>query len=314
MFGNDTCKKIVENICPYCNEHLLMNKRSFANHIRWCKSNPKYEQILNSTKDKLSKTTRNYFIKNFGEIKEYKVKCSNCGKEIFIKCRENKFDINKKYYCCKSCASHSHILSEEQKNNISNGVRNSLLKKDKNYIFSKDKIKICPICGKEFSSKHETCSNSCGARYKIYKRLPEILQKQDKDKIKEIKIIYKRYCQFQFAINEYNNEFDFELIKKYGWYSAKNRGNNLNGISRDHKYSCNEGFNNLIDPYIISHPANCRLLIHTDNISKLDKCSISLDKLIDNIHNWNNKYGKYPNKIDYNLFDKLQIKFNIYFD
>ena len=70
----------------------------------------------------------------------------------------------------------------------------------------------------------------------------------------------------------------------------------------------------MIDPYIISHPANCRLLIHTDNISKLDKCSISLDKLIDNIHNWNNKYGKYPNKIDYNLFDKLQIKFNIYFD
>ena len=32
-FGNDRCKEIVENICPYCNEKLIMNKRSFANHV-----------------------------------------------------------------------------------------------------------------------------------------------------------------------------------------------------------------------------------------------------------------------------------------
>ena len=44
-FGNDRCKEIVENICPYCNEKLIMNKRSFANHVRWCKKNPRYEEI-----------------------------------------------------------------------------------------------------------------------------------------------------------------------------------------------------------------------------------------------------------------------------
>ena len=47
VFGNDKCKEVVENICPYCGEKLIMNKRSFANHIRWCKSNPNYEKINN---------------------------------------------------------------------------------------------------------------------------------------------------------------------------------------------------------------------------------------------------------------------------
>lgn len=83
----------------------------------------------------------------------------------------------------------------------------------------------------------------------------------------------------------------------------------MNGVSRDHIYSRNKGFENLIDPYIISHPANCKLLRHNDNISKHDKCGISFEELVEKIKNWNNKYGEYPNKIDYTIFNNNEIKF-----
>ena len=301
-FGNEKCKEIVENICPYCHEHLIMNKRSFANHIRWCKSNPKYEQILKSMKEKISIKELEYQTLKFGEIKEFKVNCDKCGKEIIIKEREKKFNPNKKYYCSSSCAN-SHNLSTHQKQNISLGVRQYLLNKDPNYVYIKDQIKICPICGKEFTGYANTCSRSCGNKLRYRKKLIDDFETKNK--------IYKKCCQFTFSLNDFPDEFDFNLIQENGWYKAKNRGDNLTGISRDHKYSCNEGFKNLIDPYIISHPANCQLLIHTDNISKLDKCSISIDELINNIHLWNYKYGEYPNKIDYNLLDKLNIPINI---
>jgi hypothetical protein len=81
------------------------------------------------------------------------------------------------------------------------------------------------------------------------------------------------------------------LIRKYGWYKAKNKGNNLNGVSRDHMYSVMEGYRNNVDPSIISHPANCRLIRHNDNISKLDGSTITLEELLDRIEKWNKKYN-----------------------
>ena len=315
-FGNEKCKEIVENICPYCNEHLIMNKRSFANHVRWCKCNPKYEKILKSTSEKISKKLKQNNIEKNGELKEFIVICHNCGKKFTVIEQENKFPQKKHYYCSSECA-HSHNKFVE---NIGSRISNGFKIKSKNYKeyyenrygheFIELSLKNCPVCGKEYKGKSECCSCSCARKYKLYKRIPEILQKEEKEKIKEIISIYKRYCQFNFNLKDFPNEYDFDLIKKYGWYKAKNHGDNLNGISRDHKYSCNEGFHNLVDPYIISHPANCQLLPHNNNVSKLDKCSISLEDLKRNIIEWNKKYGLYPNKIDYNLFEKLNIKFN----
>ena len=100
-------------------------------------------------------------------------------------------------------------------------------------------------------------------------------------------------CQFKFSLNEYPDKFDFDLVKKYGWYSAKNRGNNLNGVSRDHMFSIKEGFLQNIDPKIISHPANCQLLRHEDNFHKKGcKCSITLEELQKRINDWDKKYNK----------------------
>lgn len=124
-FGNNKCKEIVENQCPYCNEHLLMNKRTFANHVRWCKCNPKYKQIRLSTITKVSNSLKNKFIEKHGQIKEFKVYCKKCGKEILVYEHEKDFPKRENYYCSISCAN-SHQHSDETKNKIRNA-----LKKDK---------------------------------------------------------------------------------------------------------------------------------------------------------------------------------------
>ena len=94
---------------------------------------------------------------------------------------------------------------------------------------------------------------------------------------------YRQLCEFKFTLNDYPNKFDFDLIKKYGWYSATNRGDNINGISRDHLYSIKDGFVNNIKPEIISHPANCELILHRDNQKKKSKSKITLNELMNKI-------------------------------
>ena len=66
-----------------------------------------------------------------------------------------------------------------------------------------------------------------------------------------------------------------------------------------------------IDPYIISHPANCEIMQHSQNSSKFNKCSITIEDLLKNIKIWNEKYGEYENKINYEVFKNLNIVFNI---
>lgn len=103
---------------------------------------------------------------------------------------------------------------------------------------------------------------------------------------------YRQMCEFKFNVYDYPHEYNFKLIEKYGWYKAKNNGNNLDGVSRDHKYSVSEGFIHNISPYLLSHPANCELILHRENSSKKDKCSITLKELKKLVEIWENKYGQ----------------------
>ena len=102
-------------------------------------------------------------------------------------------------------------------------------------------------------------------------------------------------CSFNFNLNDFKEEFDFTLIESFGWYKAKNNGDNPIGVSRDHKVSVKYGFENKIDPSIISHPANCQLIQQTKNSSKGTKNSISIEELIKDIEKWNNKYPNIKN-------------------
>lgn len=165
----------------------------------------------------------------------------------------------------KSCTGKRH--SEETKIKL-RGENNVRWKGgNKNKVLGKGK---CGGCGLyNVGIKYKSICEDC--RLKYYK-------------------FYRPSCEFIFDISNYKDYFDLELVKKHGWYSPKNKGNNLNGVSKDHLYSVKDGFKNYISPLIIKHPANCELIIHKNNQIKNSKSKISIEELIKRIECFDNKY------------------------
>ena len=210
--------------------------------------------------------------------------CPNCNSIIPYDLRENK-------YCSKKCRKETLIVwnknrKGEKRNFSKSGIENmkkltyERLKITDNVIKYNQNPNYCKQCNLILSynkRKNIFCNIVCKRKY-------------DKRNMSEYQKYY-RECQFDFALNEFPNEFEFSLIEKHGWYQAKNHGNNLKGVSRDHIYSIREAYENKINSEIISHPANCQLMIHSKNISKHRKSDITLDELNKKINNWNLKYN-----------------------
>jgi hypothetical protein len=270
--------------CECCNKNFK-NFQGKANHVRWNhKDNTEY---LKNASDVAKNTNE----KIYGKWVEEDVKCSkeNCNNIVHIKYREEKK--KEKYFCSRSCAN-SRKWTEADKKKKSISAKNSVKVKSANS--SVEKRKFLSENAKKQSREGKTnfkILHSKEVREKIKntkleKRKEWLLSEDFKNK-KE----YRKRCQFRFDLKDYPEEFDFQLIEKYGWYTASNRGGNINGISRDHAYSISEGFKNKIDPVLISHPANCKLLRHEENFHvKGSKCSITIDELKKLINIWNNKY------------------------
>ena len=288
---------IKNNICPYCNKEIIGNNGVFYNHLRWCKENPNYENNYKQYKLNINKTLQE---KHNNLFKNYNVICKVCKKEFNIYCSENNFNKgNYKQTCSSKCAHKLSTLNsdnEKRKENIKKAIDEFNIKNGSKQI---EQIKKCKYCNNEYKTLRNStfCSIKCA---RLYKSTEQMKNKEPFER-------YKKLCEFKFGIINFPDEFNFNIIKENGWYEAANRGNNLNGVSRDHMYSCKEGFNNLIDPYLISHPANCNLILQSSNASKHSKCSISYNELINKVINWNNKYGLYENKINYNLISDLNI-------
>ena len=252
--------------CKYCQQTFEnINPRVFSNHVRWCTKN-----ITNGDKGKSKISSANKLPRITIEKQ-----CKKCGSlftvERIIKNGKPSISKKEKQYCCRSCGNSHHIVhSKETRQKISK----ALIKKETRII-------SCLYCDKEIITRNATkkfCSIKCARKFHF------------KDIDKTTKEYYRLQCNFQFALSDFPNEFDFELINQYGWYKAKNHGNNLNGISRDHIISVDYGFKNNIDPNIIRHPANCQLLRHNDNVSKNSKSSMTIEELKDKIDKWNKKY------------------------
>lgn len=106
---------------------------------------------------------------------------------------------------------------------------------------------------------------------------------------------YSYQCRFRFGISSYPNWFQefSSLIDEFGWYSPTNKLNNLKGCSRDHLLSISDGFRLSIDPKLISHPANCRIIPHRLNQSKGKNSSITIEELYSRIERFESIYGNY---------------------
>lgn len=95
---------------------------------------------------------------------------------------------------------------------------------------------------------------------------------------------YYKNCSFKFK------EFDsrtpgIELLKSYDFVQGQKQKGIIH-LHRDHMISKKYGWDNNVDYNIISHPANCQILLSLDNQIKSTKSSITLDELIIKIHNW----------------------------
>lgn len=95
---------------------------------------------------------------------------------------------------------------------------------------------------------------------------------------------YYSECKFTFSNkllpyvkgNQYAEEFINQQFNPH-----------LNCITKDHRISRSYGFKHHIDPYLISHPANCELMPRNSNSAKNFRCSITVEQLIEDVEWWN---------------------------
>jgi hypothetical protein len=205
--------------------------------------------------------------------------CQNCnlehsgtygsGRFCSVKCargfstKAKREEINKKV----SAKQTGRKLTDEHKKNIELANNFNRVEKVKRACVGCNTEIICRI-----TSAKKFCTVKCWANYT--------------EKNKEPFLLYRQRANFKFNIDEYPNKFDLTLVKKNGWYSPSNKRNNLNGVSKDHMFSVKDGFINKVDPELLSHPANCELILHRANQRKRANSSITLEELLDRIKNW----------------------------
>jgi hypothetical protein len=95
---------------------------------------------------------------------------------------------------------------------------------------------------------------------------------------KKMLAYYRRQCAFTFGNNPeiIASIKGYELLKEHGMY---HKHQNPNGVVKDHKISCHDGFDQQIDPELMRHPANCEFMLHKDNARKTRMSSITHNKL-----------------------------------
>lgn len=189
------------------------------------------------------------------------VKCKCCQTEIEYEKRQNK-------YCSKSCAA-------KITNSISRKRGPTAAEK---LSFSKIKFILCTHTNQYYSNKNPDGSTRRCSPY-----------------IKTLKEQYYAAARFKFNVYHYPKEFNLSMIDEHGWYTCpglkrKGQPKNISGVSRDHIISISFGFANNIDPSIISHPANCRIVLHSENKKKSSKCDLTVNQLLEKIAIWDSNY------------------------
>ena len=98
--------------CKHCEKSFESYSTSQkGNHSRWCKSNPRYKEIV----AKSVQSGRRQADTKYGSFKEYVVKCVTCSSDITIKEREKLFPSKDKYHCSRSCANSNGGIAKRNK-------------------------------------------------------------------------------------------------------------------------------------------------------------------------------------------------------
>ena len=250
----------------------------FESKNRFCSQKCRNTYISRSTAEKRNASNREIAAKKrvevalqecFLEAQRVPLPCDTCGSL-------GKHSYGSQRFCSEKCA--RAFSTKEKRQEINEKVRKTFSEKQK----STPKVLQCKRCNKTFSSKKKTqffCSKSCSNK--------------TRGTVSKLTRKYKLLTTFRFSLNQFPDEFDFSLIEKHGWYKAVNRGNNLGGVSRDHRLAVMDGFKQRINPLLLAHPANCRLLVHSENVSKGCKSELTIEVLLERLSKWNAKYGSF---------------------
>lgn len=188
-------------------------------------------------------------------------KCVSCNKPIPFSKRRNKFC---DHSCSASYTNTGRIHTQDTKIKIKMS-----LSRPKIYQSSKVYFTHCLCCKKIHTTK---------TKRNIYCL----------DCKKIDKVLYKKESSFKLNKKDHPELFNSSLIKKYGWFISSGPKKNRQGVSWDHLYPLHLGFENSVDPNIMSHPANAELVPHDENLRRYHehKQMITYDELIIRINKW----------------------------
>jgi hypothetical protein len=130
-------------VCKHCNNQFDLEPKLFANHVRWCKHNPK---LISYKKD-------NGALKKFGDVKQFTVCCDKCNSDFQVNEREHLFPKKSKYYCSRSCAN-SKVFSDETNKKRSDSNRLASIKLWQNNEYAEKALSKLNT-NKYFTSKGE---------------------------------------------------------------------------------------------------------------------------------------------------------------
>lgn len=245
-----------------------------------------------------SMSCRNYYVNKY--IRDYSknkeaVKNSYIEKYIPKKCKletcnsDIPYEYRENLYCSKDCS--KKVININRKGIKYNISEESLVKYRLSASINFKQNNAINIDNYENNSKYcKFCQKKISYENRRRKFCTDICQREFRRKDTNLLRCYRTDCKFNFSLNDYPDEFEFSLVEKYGWYSPTNKKNNLGGVSRDHMFSVREGFEQGIDPKLLAHPANCKLMIHNENVSKNKTSSISIIELLQRIEAFDKKY------------------------
>lgn len=278
--------------CLICRE-LKSAKGIFTHHLRSHGSDEEKEKLNRGNSNHSIDRHRSNNLKAKKRKELYNlnpVKCKNCFSDLLYNKKHNNF-------CSRSCSAsynnRNHIPGRKfgpSKSKIEQikkirPVKAKIVKiskpiKKKQYKWSTSDIVgpysrlfncVCSHCHSMFLTKKK--SKYCTSHTDLYSNA-------------------RNRFQFTFNVYHYSDLFNIKLITEYGWYSPGNRGpKNNNGVSRDHRISVNQAIKHNYDAYYISHPLNCKIMLHSDNKKKYTKSSINYKKLVALVDLYESVYG-----------------------
>ena len=193
--------------------------------------------------------------------------CIECNSTLDYDQRKNKF-------CSHTCAANSsnrtrspESYKKQAETLLANKMASGWVRKTPIAVPRKINTRICSICNITETSTGRFQSNKC--------------------KFCNDSLTYRHACKFTFDIKKYPDEFEIDLLVKHGMFNPRT---NSKGVSKDHMLSVNYGKENRIDPAILSHPANCKLMLQGDNTRKNKSNTITYEDLLHRIDQWNKKY------------------------